>query len=121
MSKNRRRAVHAELIRESRDNPGYFRYNITIREKDGMEHVVPAYGKDMQDAIERLVWNERVGKVTRSKIIAPGFAVLILSVVVLSGMVGVIYNNPLWVAGGLGFCGVSLLLTSLVDKYLNRK
>ena len=39
----------------------------------------------------------------------------------LSGMVGVIYNNPLWVAGGLGFCGVSLLLTSLVDKYLNRK
>ena len=88
MSKNRRRAVHAELIRESRDNPGYFRYNITIREKDGMEHVVPAYGKDMQDAIERLVWNERVGKVTRSKIIAPGFAVLILSVVALSGMVG---------------------------------
>jgi len=39
MKKNRRRAVHAELVRESKDNPGYFRYNITIREKDGMEHV----------------------------------------------------------------------------------
>lgn len=121
MKKNRRRAVHAELIRESRDNPGYFRYNITIREKDGMEHVVPAYGKDMQDAIERLLWNERVGKVTKSKIMAPSFAILLLAVVSLSGMMGVINNNPLWVAGGLGVCGVSLSLTSLVDKYLNRK
>ena len=121
MKKNRRRAVHAELVRESKDNPGYFRYNITIKEKDGMEHIVPAYGKDMQDAIERLLWNERVGKVTKYKILAPSFAVLLLAVVALSGMMGVIYNNPLWVAGGLGFCGVSLLVTSLVDKYLTKK
>lgn len=121
MKKNRRRAVHAELIRESRDNPGYFRYNITIREKDGMEHVVPAYGKDMQDAIERLLWNERVDKVTKSKILAPSSAILLLAIVALSGMFGVIYNNPLWVAGGLGVVGVTLLVTSLINGYLNKK
>lgn len=121
MKKNRRRAIHAELVRESRDNPGYFRYNITIREKDGMEHIVPAYGKDMQDAIERLLWNERVGKVTKSKILAPSFAVFLLGIVSLSGMFAVIYNNPLWLAGGLGIVGVSLSLTSLVNTYLNKK
>jgi len=120
MKKERRRAIHAELIRESKDNPGYFRYNITIKEIDGTIHDVPAYGKDLEDAIERLVWNERVDKVSNTKIIAPLFAILLLAVVALSAMVGVIQNNPLWVVGGLGFCGVMLLVTSLVDKYLNK-
>jgi len=39
----------------------------------------------------------------------------------LSGMFAVIYNNPLWLAGGLGIVGVSLSLTSLVNTYLNKK
>jgi hypothetical protein len=121
MKKNRRRAVHAELIRESKDNPGYFRYNITIREKDGMEHVVPAYGKDMQDAIERLLWNERVDKVTKPKFVIASFAGLLLGVVALSGMLGVIYNNTLLMFGGLGVCGVTLSLTSIISSYLNKK
>jgi hypothetical protein len=121
MKKNRRRAIHAELVRESKDNPGYFRYNITIREKNGDEHIVPAYGKDMQDAIERLLWNERVDKVTKPKFVIASFAGLLLGVVALSAMLGVIYNNPLWIAGGLGICGVTLSLTSLISAYLNKK
>ena len=121
MKKNRRRAVHAELIRESKDNPGYYRYNITIREKDGMEHVVPAYGKDMQDAIERLLWNERVDKVTKPKFVIPTFAALLLSVIGLSGMLSVIYNTPVWIGIGIGFCGMSLLVTTLINAYLTKK
>jgi len=120
MKKERRRAIHADLIRESKDNPGYYRYNITIKEVDGTVHDVPAYGKDLEDAIERLVWNERVEKVTNTKGIMPTFAILLLSVVAISGIIGVIRNNPLWVVGGLGLCGVILVITSLVDKYLNK-
>lgn len=120
MKKERRRAIHAELIRESRDNPGYYRYNITIKEVDGTVHDVPAYGKDLEDAIERLVWNERIDKVSNNKAIAPVFAVLLLAVIALSGMIGVIKNNPLWVIGGIGVCTLVLILTSLFDKYLNK-
>ena len=120
MKKERRRAIHADLIRESKDNPGYYRYNITIREIDGTEHVVPAYGKDLEDAIERLVWNERIEKVSNKKIIPPLFAVFLLAVVAISGVIGVTQNNPIWVASGLGLCGVILSITSLVDKYLNK-
>lgn len=121
MKKERRRAVHAELIRESKDNPGYFRYNITIREKDGTKHVVPAYGVDMEDAIERLVWNERVDKVTKRKGIMPTFAVFLLGVVGASGAIGASTNKPLWVLGGLGFCVVVLSISSLIDNYLTKK
>jgi hypothetical protein len=118
--KERRRAIHADLVRESKDNPGYYRYNITIKEKDGTVHDVPAYGKDLEDAIERLVWNVRIEKVASKKGIMPVFALLLLGVVALSGMIGVIQNNPLWIVGGLGLCGATLFITSAVDNYLNK-
>ena len=36
---------------------------ITLQEKDGEVHEEIAYGKDMQDALSRLVWTERTKKV----------------------------------------------------------
>jgi len=119
MSKNRRRAVHAELIRESRDNPGYFRYNITIREKDGMEYVVPAYGKDMQDAIERLIWTERVEKVNDKTISITIISVFLCSIVV-GGILSAMYNEPIWILGSLSFSTIFGVIIHQVDKYFNK-
>jgi len=119
--KSRRKAIKAELLRESKDHPGYFKYKVTIKEEDGKEHDVPAYGKDMQDAIERLVWSERIDKVTKAKGIMPVFAALLMALVAAAGMVGVMKNNPLWVLGGLGIAALSLLASNLVDSYLHKE
>ena len=51
---NRRRAIDCKLIRKSKSNPGYLKYQVTIAEKDGTVHKQPAYGVDMQDALSRL-------------------------------------------------------------------
>ena len=75
MKKDRRRAIHCEMLEPSKTSPGYFKYQITIRELDGTEHIVPAYGKDMQDAIERLLWNERVDVVMEKKVTIPIFII----------------------------------------------
>jgi len=64
MTKERRRAIEAKLIEESKTSPGYFKYQVTIRELDGKVHTVPAYGYDMQDAIKRLIRIERNDKIT---------------------------------------------------------
>lgn len=119
--KSRRKATKAELIRESKDHPGYFKYKVTIEEVDGTVHDVPAYGKDMQDAIERLVWSERIEKVTNKKGIMPMFAVLLLALVAVSGMIGVVKNNPLWVVGGLALAGVAMSVSNLVNNYLHKE
>ena len=121
MRKERRRAVHAELVRESKDNPGYYRYNITIREEDGMEHVVPAYGKDMEDAINRLVWNERVGKVTDNKFYHVLLLFVAFTVLTLSSVIALINQKPLWVVIGIvGFILIGLIMAWL-DNYLKKK
>ncbi len=65
----RRRAIDCRLVRKSSTNHGYYKYIMTIQEKDGTTHEQPAYGKDMQDALSRLIWNERnevvIGKLKR--------------------------------------------------------
>ena len=55
----RRKAIDCKLLEKSKKNPGYCKYEVTIQEKNGYIHKEPAYGKDMQDAISRLIWNER--------------------------------------------------------------
>ncbi len=61
----RRRAIDCKLIERSKNNPGYCKYMITIAELDGTIHKQPAYGKDMQGALARLMNTERTVKVER--------------------------------------------------------
>ena len=61
----RRRAIDCKLIARSHNNPGYCKYMITIAELDGTIHKQPAYGKDMQDALSRLMNTERTIKIER--------------------------------------------------------
>ena len=61
----RRRAIDCKLIERSKSNPGYCKYMITIVELDGTVHKQPAYGKDMQGALSRLMNTERTVKIEK--------------------------------------------------------
>ena len=62
---NRRRAIECKIVERSKKNPGYCKYDITIAELDGTVHTQPAYGKDMQDALSRLINTERTVKIEK--------------------------------------------------------
>ena len=55
----RRRAIECKIVEKSKNNPGYLKYMVTIAEMDGTIHKQPCYGKDMQDALSRLINTER--------------------------------------------------------------
>ena len=61
----RRRAIDCKLLKKSATHKGYCKYQITIAELDGTVHKEVAYGKDMQDALSRLINTERTIKVER--------------------------------------------------------
>ena len=65
MAKIKRKAINCVLERKSTSNPGYYKYNVTIKEKDGTIHKQPAYGTDMQDALSRLINTERTVKIEK--------------------------------------------------------
>jgi len=115
--KNRRKAIESKLIGESKTSPGYFKYQFTIQEVDGTIHEIPAYGKDMEDALERLVWVERSNK--------KPFSVLIISVlltmIVVPSIIAALTSNPIWVLGALGMATLFGVVMVRVDKYFNKK
>jgi len=61
----RRRAIDCKLLKKSATHKDYCKYQITIAELDGTVHKEVAYGKDMQDALSRLMNIERTVKIER--------------------------------------------------------
>lgn len=60
--KERRRATDGKLIEKSKSNPGYYKYQFTIKELNGDTNVIPSYGVDMTDALQRILKNEKKEK-----------------------------------------------------------
>ena len=59
----KRKAIKAELRKESKTFPGYYKYELDIQEEDGsITKAVPAYGKDLQDALQRTVKHDKIEK-----------------------------------------------------------
>ena len=120
MPKNRRRAIHCELLEPSKTSPGYYKYQIKIRELDGSEHVVPAYGKDMQDAIERLLWNERVESVMEKKATVPIIVILGLAIVFLFGALSFVKDKPIFILIGILIIILIAVIINRIDSYLKK-
>jgi hypothetical protein len=61
----KRKAIHAELRKESQTFNGWLKYEVTIQNEDGSVEKVPAYGKDLQDALSRVVHDEKMFKLEK--------------------------------------------------------
>lgn len=113
------KATNCRMVRASKSNPGYFKYEVTIKRKDGMREKVPAYGKDMQDALSRLVWTERseiIDRVT-SRLNASAFVYLWL---LAMAIVAVVPNTPFWIAILFGGAALATVSFVLFERYLNK-
>jgi len=117
MKKVRRKAIEGKLIGESKTSPGYFKYLFKVQELDGTIHDMPAYGKDMEDALERLVWTERIEKKSYNAIIITTF----LSIIIIPSIIAGITNDVLWVFGSLSLAILFGIVMVRVDKYFNKK
>lgn len=115
--KQRRKAIESKLIGESKTSPGYFKYQFTILELDGTKHEVPAYGKDMEDALERLVWVERTEKKPFNIIVISA----LLTVIIVPSIIAALTSNPFWVLGALGMAITYGIVMVRLDKYFNKK
>jgi len=69
----KRRAINASLRKESQTFEGWLKYEVEIQNPDGTTEMIPAYGKDLQDALSRVVHDEKVVKLEqRAKRIPDG-------------------------------------------------
>tara|TARA_R110002050_G_scaffold163375_2_gene293348 strand:- start:3952 stop:4338 length:387 start_codon:yes stop_codon:yes gene_type:complete len=112
----RRRATKCELIERSKSNPGYCKYMITVAELDGTVHKQPAYGKDMQGALARLMNTERTVKIEQK--LETNTGLIFLAWLLIMGTPAIFFgaqNTPWYLAYTFG--GIILLMTTTVLWY----
>ena len=97
--KRRAKAIHAELRKGSIAFDGWLKYEVTIEYPDGSREKVPAYGKDLQDALSRVAHDKKVEKVAKTKIplltaifvislITSAFATIAINIDALGAFIG---------------------------------
>tara|TARA_R110000824_G_scaffold324326_4_gene511264 strand:+ start:1131 stop:1520 length:390 start_codon:yes stop_codon:yes gene_type:complete len=117
----KRRAIDCKLIRKSKSNPGYCKYMITIAEMDGTIHKQPAYGRDMQGALSRLLKKELTVKVERK--LETNVGLVFLSWLVLMGAPAVLYgtqNTPWMLAYTFGTIVMIMVVSGLWYNYIKK-
>ena len=124
MSRQTRKALDCKLVGQSDIDPKYFRYEVTIQEANGEVYVAPAFGRDMQDALSRLVWTERTQAVSKLAGKRPWLQIVpLLSLFCVLGMFAVqssVDNNPMWILAGLATLGAILAVAVVWTKYLDK-
>ena len=61
----KQKVINVEYRKDSNTFPEWMKYEVTILNEDGTTHKIPAYGKDLQDALSRVVHDKRVKQVEK--------------------------------------------------------
>lgn len=61
--KMRQKVIEVKHRKSSESFPEWLKYEITLLNEDGSIEKIPAYGKDLQDALSRVVHDQKVEKV----------------------------------------------------------
>ena len=118
--KQRSKAIHAELRKESKTFEGWLKYEVTIKHPNGDTEQVPAYGKDLQDALSRVVHDQKVTKL-EDKFLKkiPETAWVFTWFLGMALTILLIHNNTehkyagLWIVGGIAaYTAVSLSINN---------
>ena len=91
---DKRRALFCKLLGESKSYKGYYKYLVTIGEKDGTIHKQPVYGKDMQSALNRLINKELTYKVEKKLETNTGWIFLLWLSVMVTPAFLIDYSSP---------------------------
>jgi hypothetical protein len=120
----KKKAIRAELRKESKTFPGYFKYELDVQHEDGIiEKNVPAYGKDLQDALSRTVKQEKVEKIENTLSSLPNWVILMSWFLYLLGISTgfVLTNDASWMIGGLMFPFIAFLGVHFWSNYKTQK
>ena len=119
---DKRRALFCKLVGKSDSNEGYYKYLVTIGEKDGSIHNQPVYGRDMQDAISRLIKKELTVKIEKKLETGWVFFAWLFAMCWPAAIFGIsgIEGNPVWIGLSLGSVFVMTIVAILWYNHVNK-
>jgi len=61
----KQKVINAEYRKDSSTFPDWMKYEVTILNEDSTTQKIPAYGKDLQDALSRVVHDKKVKQIEK--------------------------------------------------------
>lgn len=61
----KKKVINVTYRKDSETFPNWMKYEVTLLNEDGTHETIPAYGKDLQDALSRVVHDDRVVQVSK--------------------------------------------------------
>ena len=118
---SKRKVINVSYRKDSKSFPDWMKYEIEILNEDGSVDIIPAYGKDLQDALSRVEHDSKVEKVSKVIKKIPDFIWLVLWFSFISILTTYVMSNldlfGAW-AGSI-FVGGMLLITGITMSIHN--
>ena len=74
----KQKVINATYRKDSQTFPDWLKYEVEILNEDGTTEMIPAYGKDLQDALSRVAHDKRVNEVEKRTKLIPTIVWIVL-------------------------------------------
>ena len=110
----KQKVVNVSYRKDSQTFPDWLKYEIELLNEDGSITKIPAYGKDLQDALSRVVHDQKVEKIEKRTKRIPDLVWIILWFGYMLGWTMLTYEvSPYDQFDGLFFIGGIALITGI--------
>lgn len=110
----KQKVINVHYRQDSKDFPDWMKYEIEILNEDGTTEMIPAYGKDLQDALSRVVHDKKVDRVKQKTRRIPDTVWVLLWFGYILGWTMLTYEvSPYHGFDGIFFIGGIALITAI--------
>lgn len=115
----KQKVINVSYRKDSNKFEDWMKYEIEILNEDGSKELIPAYGKDLQDALSRVVHDKKVNKVQKTAEKFPWWGWAVIWFIYILGLATITkYVND---AGDSGWMfGIGMIIPVVIVTLLNR-
>lgn len=124
----KQKVINATYRKDSNTFPDWLKYEVTLIDEDGIEETIPAYGRDLQDALSRVVHDKKVVSVENKVRRIPEIVWILLWFGYVLGLIELTMMisdygkfNGLFFLGGFTILTLSVLLVKRWFRERNNK
>jgi hypothetical protein len=107
----KQKIINVSYRKDSETFPEWLKYEVTIMNENGTEDLIPAYGKDLEDAISRIKHDKRVEIIEKTTSKVPIVFWLCMWLLYMLGITSLQYelDEPMVIIAGLSFAGFFII------------
>jgi len=109
----KQKVIDVKYRKDSISFPEWLKYEVTILNEDGTTEQIPAYGKDLQDALSRVAHDKKVEKVSKTTQRFPWWGWALIWFAYLGGLATLTRFTETEIVYGVGLALPAVIITLL--------